>query len=180
MQHPFRELRRIETRELLICFYDLQGFAKTVREKLNEESTFDLINGLAQATIDSLEGSDAFIVKFIGDAALIVFPGEKADDGMNALLNLKADLETHLGSAGLQTRVKFTIHFGSAAIGPFGKEPYETIDVFGDNVNQASLLGRTSAKSTFIVSPEAFRKLRPETRKRFRRYTPPVVYTAGD
>jgi hypothetical protein len=48
--------------------------------------------------------------------------------------------------------------------------------VVGDSVNIAATLDRGRNQGKFIISPQVFRKLRPETRKYFHKFTPPVIY----
>jgi class 3 adenylate cyclase len=70
------------------------------------------------------------------------------------------------------------VHFGETAIGPFGGST--ELDVMGDSINVAARLGRGEHRGRFIISPQAFRKLKPETRKVFHKHTPPVVYVADE
>jgi hypothetical protein len=50
----------------------------------------------------------------------------------------------------------------------------------GEAVNIASMLGRGEHRGRLVISPQVFRKLSPETRKSFRKFTPPIVYVAGE
>jgi len=57
-------------------------------------------------------------------------------------------------------------------IGPLGTRDDKRRDVLGATVNTMFMLKTTG----FAMTPEAFRKLAPETRKLFKKHTPPVVY----
>ena len=134
---------------------------------------------MANITIDALETSGGTLIKFIGDSALIVFPEDRLDHGVLAMLNLKENLESYLGQAGFDAKLVFGLHFGEVAVGPFGKEPYRNLDVMGGGVNQAAIVANGKQKSNFVMTPQTFRALQPETRKNFHKFTPPIVYTAA-
>jgi hypothetical protein len=57
-------------------------------------------------------------------------------------------------------------------LGPLGTRDDKKTDVLGSTVNTLFLL----KVSGFALTPEAFRKLTPETRKLFKKHTPPVFY----
>ena len=56
--------------------------------------------------------------------------------------------------------------------------PFEHPDVFGPTVNNAAMVDRRQQRGRFVMTPQAFRSLKPDTRKRFHKHTPPVVYLA--
>jgi hypothetical protein len=64
------------------------------------------------------------------------------------------------------------VHFGALAGGPVGTRSAKLWDVYGEAVNGAVRL----PSSGLALSPEAFRQLRPETRRLFKKHTAPVVY----
>jgi adenylate cyclase len=112
------------------------------------------------------------IVKFIGDAMLAVFPAERADDGVRALLDLKRDTDETMEAAGLPPRLMVKAHYGPVVAGPYGARGDPRFDVLGVTVNTTARL-ETRGMS---ISAEAFRKLAPPTRKLFQKHTPSVVY----
>jgi len=50
----------------------------------------------------------------------------------------------------------------------------------GDAVNVAATIDRAGRGGRMTTSPQAFRQLEPETRKLFKKYTPPIVYMAAE
>ena len=52
------------------------------------------------------------------------------------------------------------------------------IKFIGDSVNNAAMLAGKDYRARFVITPQVFRKLKPETRKKFHKFTPPVVYIA--
>ena len=163
---------------LLVAFIDIARFT-SFGKKIDGLKLFDLMNGMAVTAIRSFSNSVGRIIKFIGDSILIVFPEESADEGVLAIMGLHDAIVDYFVSQGKDNiRLSVGIHVGEVVIGPFGEDPYKSIDVFGDNVNRAALLAGRENKGKIVLSPQAFRKLKPGTRKRFHKYTPPIVYIA--
>jgi class 3 adenylate cyclase len=165
---------------LLISFMDIQGFLGIAQAQHDLTKLFDLLNNWAGIIIKDVERAHGRVVKFIGDACLIVFAEEDADLGVQTLVSLKAKAEAFLREQGFKNRIKVTGHVGEAVMGAFGTGNCTSIDVFGDSVNIASTLERSDHHGRFVLSPQAFRKLSPSTRKLFHKYTPPVVYVAEE
>ncbi len=168
----------VQIDELLICFCDIQAFSAISQSKIDSKELFSLLDGMATVVINTLEGSAGRVVKFIGDSCLIVFPKEQADQGMAILLDMKDRVEGYFKTKGYSNKMRFCVHYGEAAFGPIGSGRYRALDVLGDHVNVAATLGKGEHRGRFIISPQAFRKLSSATRKRFHKYTPPIVYLA--
>ena len=177
---PFSQLQEVSLQYLLVVFYDIKGFVSAVAKKVEAHSIqgFLLMDGMAKLVTECLQNTNGRLIKFIGDAALIVFGEEDVDDGVLCMLDMQARLEKYFKDEGFEVKFLFGLHFGEVAIGPFGKEPYKNIDVMGDHVNVAARIAQGRQQSNFVISPQVFRKLKPETRKRFHKFTPPIVYTA--
>jgi adenylate cyclase len=166
--------------ELLLCFCDIQNFRRIAEEKPDPMEIFRLLDGMAKLVIDQVEKAGGIVVKFIGDESFIVFPPEKADEGMNALLALKTGVEKYFGKQKCAMKMRFCVHYGEAVIGAFGSGRNRTVDAVGDHVNLAASLARGEHRGRFIISAQAFRKLLPATRRKFHKFTPPIVYLAED
>ena len=173
----FDDLQEPVKKNLLVCFFDLSRFLD-VGKKTDLMEGFDILNGMAVTTIRHIKKTKGRVIKFIGDSGLIVFPEDSVDEGVRALLQLRDEIIGYFKSRGVNIKVHFGIHYGEVAIGPFGEEPHSTIDVVGATVGRASVLAGREYREKFVISPQAFRKLKPETRKLFHKFTPPVVYIA--
>ncbi len=112
------------------------------------------------------------VVKFIGDAMLAVFPSEHAEQGVLALLELKDVADEFMAQQGWDCRLAAKAHFGSVAEGRFSHGTEQRYDVLGKAVNTAA---RLEAGAGVSVSAEAFRRLGPEARRRFKKHTPPIT-----
>jgi adenylate cyclase len=152
---------------LLVAFADLTRFAaQSLRvSDLELAAMMDVFYQRVTSRIDDAGGR---VVKFIGDAALIVFSEADADRGVAALLDLKEDIDSFMADNDWECRMNIKAHFGTVIAGPYAGR----FDVLGKNVNAAAMLDSTGV----ALSVEAFRKLLAETRKRFKKHTPPVTY----
>ena len=159
----------------LICMTDITGFMRISRSE-DMETVFAILKDIAVISTKKIEGTPGKIIKYIGDASLIMFPEEFVDSGVCKLLELKEDLEGYFKQKGYSNKVTFCLHFGEVILGRL--PPVDSIDVFGDTVNIAFILDREGHSGRFIISSQVFRKLKPETRKRFHKFTHPVVYLA--
>ncbi len=162
---------------LLIGNYDVGGFAAYGR-KHDPVEIFRLAQGLADLAGEIIKDTGGRIVKYIGDSGFFVYPEELADSGVNACFELRRRGEAYLRDFGLG-RLAVFLHFGEVVAGMFGAECFgKSPDVFGNEVNTMFLLHFEHPKPTLVITPQVFRKLKPETRKSFHKFTPPIVYTA--
>jgi adenylate cyclase len=157
--------------EVLVAFADLSSFARLART-MSSSQTFEFIAEFAQRTGTLVQASGGTIVKYVGDSALIVWPAELADDAMQALFGLKADVDLWLSKAGHSSQLVIKAHLGEVAWGLLGAPGDLRPDVIGETVNIAALL----TSPGLAVTPQAFRALSPELRQRLKKHTPPVTY----
>jgi class 3 adenylate cyclase len=158
------------SQNLLIAFCDLTKFTAVV-SRLSDQKTYAFLQSLTEEIEPRIEEAGGRVIKYIGDSALMVFPEERAEEGILALLDLKKHIDQHYANQGLPCRLICQIHFGEAYLGPLGlKEP--RMDVVGKNVNLTARI----QTSSFALSPQAFRQLSPKGRKAFKKHTPPVTY----
>ncbi len=159
----------------LICFTDITGFARTARTS-GTDAVVRMLRDLTGMIADHLDPTPGWIVKYIGDASLIVFPDEWVDQGVNALLKLKKTCDAYFTDRSMPNRITFAMHFGEITVVKL--PPMQNMDILGDAVNTTARLEGGTSKGRFVISPQVFRKLKPETRKIFHKFTPPVVYHA--
>ena len=155
----------------LVACSDLTGYAK-LSAKMTEAEIFQLLSDYYELVGEVVEPAQGQVIKFMGDAALLLFPEEAADAGVRALLDLQARGDSFLAARGIACRHHIRAHFGPMYTGPLGTRGEKRTDILGRTVNTMFML-KTSG---FAVTPEAFRKLSPETRKLFKKHTPPVIY----
>jgi adenylate cyclase len=156
---------------LLVVFTDFSGFNAQVarREDLEVAQVMHQYYDLAGAAV---RGAAGRVVKFLGDATLAVFPAEEADRAVLALLDLKDSADRFMAVQGWECQLQVKVHCGPVAAGHFGSGPDRRYDVLGKTVNIAARL----ETSGIALSAEAFRRLGPEVRTRFKKHTPPITY----
>jgi class 3 adenylate cyclase len=174
----FTRITAAQSATLLIAFIDIQGFRALSQATPDSVALFTLLNGWARNIITETERGEGMVLKFIGDSALIIFPENKVDEGVLTLLSTREKSDAYFQSLGFNNRVRLTAHLGEVAIGMFGTEGAQRLDIIGDAVNVAAALGRGEHRSHLIISPQVFRHLASVTRKRFHKFTPPIVYLA--
>jgi len=102
----------------------------------------------------------------------VAFPAELADTAVRALQSLRSKGQDWLAERGYKSHVIVKLHLGPVAIGRVGGPGEEIIDVYGKTVNVAASL----PSSGLAMTPAVFRSLQPETRKLFKKHTPPITY----
>ena len=162
--------------DLLVSFADLEDWRGLARDLGDPIESFRLMDSLDKAIGPIVEEAGGIVVKTIGDAWLLAFPIEAADAGIRALLAVKEAVERNLKERGHKNRLRVTAHAGSVVAGAFGAAG--RLDIYGETINAAASIGRGEHRGRFAISPEAFRSLKPDTRKLFRRHTPAIVYLA--
>ena len=160
---------------LFIVFADLAGFGADVRRTADGDVA-EILDGLYERIDARISGAGGRVVKFVGDAALAVFPEDAGDRATSALFALKDEADAWLRGRGWNATLTFKVHFGVVVAGPFGGKSDKRFDVIGSDVNAAATL----AGRPFVLSAAAFRKLSAETRRHFKKHTPPVVYIPLD
>jgi adenylate cyclase len=144
---------------LLIVFSDFSGF-KVQTERVSDAEVADTMDDFYVMASTAIEKAGGRVVKFIGDAALIVFPAEKADAGVRAILELRRESDSFMKDRDWVCRFEARIHAGEAIAGEFGPKGNRRYDVLGREVNAAAML----KGSGIVASFEATKLLSPETK----------------
>ena len=161
--------------DLLIAFADLTNFSK-VTSKFSNLELFDYITKIYELSGEIIENEGGKIIKFIGDESLSIFSESNIDKGVISLLTLKNEIEKFNKSIGIESQLKVKCHFGTVAIGNTGTKSDKRIDIMGNEVNNCAVM----KSNGFAISAETFRKLNSETRKYFKKHTPPISYITLD
>jgi adenylate cyclase len=160
---------------LLVAFVDLLGYAMQATRWPDDElaAAMDGYYELIGTTVAAAGGR---VVKLIGDGALIVFDVGDADAGVLALLALKDDIDRYFSARGSACTATVKAHVGPVIAGPYGPRGDKRFDVLGKTVNTTAMLDATGV----ALSVEAFRKLSPATRQRFKKHTWPITYIRAE
>ena len=156
---------------LVIAFVGLNGFTVQA-SRLSDATVAETMHEYYELLAGKVSDAGGHVVKFIGDGALIVFPMQQADAGICFLLDLQSEVDRWLVSRDWSCHMALRVHAAPVVAGVFGSGPHARFDVIGNAVNIAATV-RTSGVA---LTAEAFRKLSAESRKRFKKHTPPVTY----
>jgi class 3 adenylate cyclase len=160
-------------RELLIGFYDLTSYIKFAA-KTDSLEVLKVLSAYFSLTGRIIAEHGGKLIKSMGDAGLCAFFAEDADAGILALRSVQREGGAFLASHGYAARTLVKVHLGPVALGLVGAPDEERLDVYGKTVNAAVAV----PSQGFAMTPPAFRALSPETRKMFKKHTPPVTYIA--
>jgi class 3 adenylate cyclase len=155
--------------DMLVAFCDCARFAQAAKGRTSAE-LFAGLNDFYLLIDDAIGAAGGLVVKFMGDAALVAFPRELADQGIVALLDLKTRVDNWLRDRSLGESLLVNVHVGDVTLGRMGRAG--NLDLIGETVNIAASLGSRG----FGLSQQAFRCLSPEHRKRFHKLTSQVLY----
>jgi class 3 adenylate cyclase len=151
---------------LLIVFLDLDGY-KLACEQRGDLEVADMIDDYYDRVATAARAAGGRVVKFIGDAALIVFPERAIDAGVGMLLDLVPKIDAFMREREWACRLRAKAHFGDVIAGEFGSTGAARFDVMGREVNEATLMTTTG----IAVSSAALAKLSAKTRKRVEVHT---------
>jgi adenylate cyclase len=172
MSSVFDLSERTEVR-LVIAFIDCTRFNAWVF-KTEPTRLAEVVDDYYHRIAAAVEPAGGRVIKYIGDGSLIAFPIDRAGDGVIALLELKDSIDGWFARLGWDSRLIAKVHAGEVIAGPFG--PTRELDLIGREVNVAA----TVSTRGFALTAEAFRSLDPETRKRFKKHTPPITYIRAE
>jgi len=160
-----------QTEVLGVAFFDLSRISEWASSE-DDEQVAGFFQTFYELAATHLEPAGARIVKFMGDAGLVVFPKDMAEQAILALAAFATQARATAGTFGLDTYLNVNVHVGRVITGEFGPASCRRYDVIGKTVNIAARLGRRGV----TLSAQAFRCLSPDARRRFDKCQPPVTY----
>jgi class 3 adenylate cyclase len=160
-----------ETQTLGVAFFDLSRMAEWTSPE-DDGRVASFLQAFYALAAKHLKPAGGRIVKFMGDAGLVVFPEESAEQCVFALSELAREARARALEAGFDAYLNVNVHVGPVVAGAFGPPGDERFDVIGKTVNIAARLGRRGV----TLSQQAYRCLSPEGRERFQKVAPPTTY----
>jgi class 3 adenylate cyclase len=149
--------------EMAVMFSDIRGFT-TMSEKMTAQENFDFINEYLKLVSPIIQKHEGFIVKFLGDGMMAIFPYGVADAvqaGIEKSATVQAFNET-LKLRGLPSiSVGIGVHTGAMMVGMIGEELRMQGDAFSDNVNLTSRIEGLNKffGTSMIISEDTVRQL---------------------
>ncbi|MFG6100423.1 adenylate/guanylate cyclase domain-containing protein [Leptothoe sp. ISB3NOV94-8A] len=130
------------SKEMAVMFSDIRSFT-TLSEHMTPQENFNFINAYLRRVSPEIRNHNGFIVKYLGDGMMAVFP-ESVDDALQAgIAKAKrvTEYNQHRLSAGYQPlEVGIGIHVGHMMVGMVGEANRMQGDAFSDNVNLTARL----------------------------------------
>lgn len=146
--------------ERIVLFGDIVSFS-TISELLPVEKVAGMINHFLDIAGSEIAAMGGEVTKFIGDCIMAYFPGECADDAINACLNILHELEVERNKAGNQDLSRllycgFGLSKGDVIEGNLGSKVKTDYTILGDPVNTAARLEALTrvVKKSLIVAEE--------------------------
>ncbi|MCR4316110.1 MAG: adenylate/guanylate cyclase domain-containing protein [Planctomycetes bacterium] len=132
--------------EFVIAFADLTNYHREICAGASEELLFEILSEYYDVARKVVESGGGQVLKFIGDAILIVFPGTFAMEAELALRQLRDEADALMASRGISSTLQIKAHIGRAALGVLGGQR----DIVGIEVNKTAMLPR----GAFVLSDE--------------------------
>lgn len=130
------------SKEMAVMFSDIRSFT-TLSESMTPKENFDFVNAYLKRVSPEIRNHNGFIVKFLGDGMMAVFPNG-ADDAVQAGIEKFKRVQEYNRDREqegfLPIDVGMGIHIGHMMVGMVGEENRMQGDAFSDNVNLTARL----------------------------------------
>ncbi len=151
------------SKEMAVMFSDIRSFT-TISESMTPQENFDFVNTYLRQVSPVIRNHTGFIVKYLGDGMMAVFPNG-ADDavaaGIGKLKKVEEKNIKRIEKAQQPIKVGIGVHFGHMMVGMVGESARMQGDAFSDNVN---LTARLESLTKFygvslVISEQALQHL---------------------
>jgi signal transduction histidine kinase/class 3 adenylate cyclase/ActR/RegA family two-component response regulator len=130
------------SKEMAVMFSDIRSFT-ALSETMTPQQNFDFVNAYLREVSPKIRENHGFIVKYLGDGMMAVFPNGAEDALRGGIAKLQQVHQYNLDreKSGYQPiQVGVGVHFGHMMVGIVGEAARMQGDAFSDNVNLASRL----------------------------------------
>ncbi len=150
--------------DMTVMFSDIRGFT-TLSEAMTPQENFDFVNHYLQQVSPEIRGHDGFIVKYLGDGMMAIFPQSSEDAVDAAIAKLRQVDGLNRDRPSLPPiKIGIGIHFGPMKVGIVGEDKRMQGDAFSDDVNlTARLEGLTKFYGvSLLISEQVLNQLNPD------------------
>lgn len=130
------------SKEMAVMFSDIRSFT-TLSESMTPQENFDFVNAYLRQVSPVIRNQGGFIVKYLGDGMMAVFP-QGTDDavaaGVAKLRSVTEYNQRRQEKGFAPIAVGIGIHFGHMMVGMVGESARMQGDAFSDNVNLTARL----------------------------------------
>lgn len=124
-----------------VWFADIVGYSALSSK--DEDAALDMVRSLQDAARAEAEAHGGRVVKFVGDAALVVF--ESVDGALRAALGVQRRFSASAEAQAHELSLRIGLHLGEITEAPDG-------DIYGDGVNVAARLQTKARPGDVLVS----------------------------
>lgn len=148
--------------EKIILFADIMGFT-SITEKLQVAEVVELLNQFFTICTSEIVAKGGEVTKFIGDCVMAYFDGDRADEALQASLNILSELEILRDRAPVNSPLRILyigigLSKGTVLEGNIGSQTKKEYAIIGDAVNVASRIeSLTRQLNRFLVFSAAVR-----------------------
>ncbi len=157
------ELGDFVSEDMTVMFSDVRSFT-TISEGMTPKENFDFVNAYLGRVSPVVRECGGFIVKYLGDGMMAVFP-RTADDAVRAGIEKLERISSYNAERAVKgympIKVGVGIHTGHMMVGMVGEENRMQGDAFSDEVNLTSRIeGLTKFyDASLIISAESHARL---------------------
>ena len=136
---------RAEPLQAVIWFSDLVSFTR-ISDNISPDQLMHLLNDYAQALVEEIESHEGYVLKFIGDGILAIFPDADTTKACARALDAARKMRVRIGAlnerrsaSGLPvTDAHLALHAGELLYGNLGGPRRLDFTVLGSAVNEAA------------------------------------------
>ena len=146
------------SKNMAVMFSDIRSFT-TISETMTPQENFDFVNAYLKRVSPIVRQQNGFIVKYLGDGMMAIFPDSPEDAIQAGLKKLNSVIEYNIkrkekGRKPIQ--IGIGIHSGHMMVGMVGEIARMQGDAFSDDVNlTARLEGLTKIYGVSLIISEA-------------------------
>jgi len=134
---------------MVLAVSDMEGFVKLSRA-MSDRRLFEILDGFYEQFQSPVAAAGGRVVKFMGDAALLCFPAERAAEAVEALREIQARTQAWLAERGPPFPVLVKAHVGTVVCGPMGTAGDKRFDIIGRPIMELFRM----PGGPFVLSPE--------------------------
>ncbi len=126
----------------VVLFCDISGFMRLACSIGERMTAF--VQEFYRMVGDAVVGGGGRIVKYIGDAVLVVFPGGGETEAVRCALRMRGGFTELMGrhASGDGARLEVAISSGEVVEGIFGHDSLRLYDIMGETVAHAAIMNR--------------------------------------
>lgn len=131
----------IALRNQVVLFTDIHDFSKIAN--MLKENQYSFLQEVYEKLGDIIVAYKGEVIKYMGDAILCIFPADSENEVVKCALDMRKAFRNIVSARNIlhDTELEVGIGSGEVGVGLFGHKSLIQKDVFGEEVNQAAMIG---------------------------------------